>query len=174
MFSCFNVYIFNFYTYGRTAYDISLSFEDNLDRFCRNFGDGAKYIAEIIRYGEGIIDGQASIDKASIYLMEHIDKEYVYNLYEKALEAAKGAVARNNVRLMRMVFRYSDLEFNNPRYTDEDTGIISNAGDESGELWYMHDKFDSFKSGKEGYAIAMPIKKTTEKEFTPDKWYIFE
>lgn len=167
-------HIFNFYTYGRTAYDISLSFDNNLERFCRIFGEGAKYIAEIIRYGEGIIDGQASIDKASIYLMEHIDKEHIYNLYEKALEAAQGAVARNNIRLMRMVFRYSDLEFNNPRYTDEDTGIISNAADTNGELWYMYDKFDSFKSGKEGYAIAIAVKKTTEKEFVPDKWYIFE
>lgn len=167
-------HIFNFYSYARGAYDISLSFDDKLKRFCLIFGEGRKYIEEIIRYGEHILDGQVTIDKASEYLMENIDKERVYSLYEKALEAAKDKTSRNNIRLMRMVFRYSDLELNNPRYTTERTGIISDALDESGELWYMHSNFDSFKSGKEGYAIAIPVSKTATNEFIPDKWYIFE
>ena len=167
-------HIFNFYSYGRTSYDISLSLDDNLKKFCRIFGKGAKYIEEIIKYGEHILNGQVTIEKASGYLMENIDKERVYSLFEQALESSDEAKARNNIRLMRMVFRYSDLELNNPRYTMERTGIISNAADESGELWYMHKNFDSFKSGKEGYAIAIPVAKTTEKEFIPDKWYIFD
>lgn len=167
-------HIFNFYSYARCAYDISLSFDDNLKRFCRIFGEGAKYIEEIIKYGEEILDGNVTIDKASQYLMENINKERVYSLFEKALEASSDKAARNNIRLMRMVFRYSDLELNNPRYTTERTGIISDAADESGELWYMHENFDSFKSGKEGYAIAIPVSKTTSNKFSPDKWYIFD
>lgn len=167
-------HIFNFYSYARTAYDISLSMDDNLNRFCRIFGDGAIYIEQIIKYGESVLDGEVNIEQASAYLMNNIDKEKVYNLFEKALMASTDATSRNNVRLMRMVFRYSDLELNNPRYTTERTGIISDAADESGELWYMHNNFDSFKSGKEGYAISIPIAKTTTNEFIPDKWYIFD
>ena len=42
--------------------------------------------------------------------MEHIDKEKIYALYEKAFEEAKTPLYRNNIRLMRMVWRYTDLE----------------------------------------------------------------
>ena len=45
-----------------------------------------------------------------MYLMKHIDKKRIYALYDEALGAAETALFRNNIRLMRMAFRYSDLE----------------------------------------------------------------
>ncbi len=165
---------FNFYSFGRTAYDNALSFEDNLTAFCRLFGEGAPYVAEVIRHGEAVLDGQVTIQHAANYVMEHVDFPMVYGLYEKALAAATAPCARNNIRLMRMAFRYSDLEAHNPRYTNADTGKISNAADDSGELWYMHTHFDSFLSGNEGYGIAIPVTKQNKTEFNPDVWYQFE
>lgn len=165
---------FNFYSFARTAYDGSLSFEEALAAFCRLFGEGSPYVADVIRHGEAVLDGQVTIRYAADYVMEHVDLPLVYGLYEKALNAAKSPRARNNIRLMRMAFRYSDLEAHNPRYTDTDTGKVSNAADDSGELWYMHTHFDSFLSGNEGYGIAIPVTKQNKHEFCPDVWYQFE
>ena len=173
---CFNMWnnIFNFYTYGRTAYDTSLSIDKNLDRFCRIFEESTEYIKEIIKIGEKTADGQAPIHRISRYLIENIDREKIYDLYDKALKNTKSIRARNNIRLMRMVWHYSVLEITNPRYTDKDLGAISEANDPTGELWFMHKNFDSFTSKKEGYAIAIPVEKRTDKEFAGDKWYDFE
>lgn len=168
-------HIFNFYTYGRTAYDTTLSMEDNLDVFCRIFGEGSTYIKEIIRIGEDIVDGQTPIQKVAAYLMENIDKDKIYSLYEKALESATDKPCRNNIRLMRMVWRYTDLEVNNPQLEDDGTKqYITLASDETGELWYMSSNFDSFISGKEGFGISIPALKRSDAVFNPDKWYIFE
>lgn len=165
--------IFNFFTYGRTAYDTGRSLEDNLELFTRIFGDAASLIKEIILYGERVIDGQTNLQIAGEYLINHIDKERVYSLYEKALKIAKTPRERNNIRLMRMVFRYSDLEATNPKLDIE--GIVtSKSSDDSGELWYMHENFDSFQSGKEGYGIAIAVKKQSNNKFEPNYWYIFE
>lgn len=166
--------IFNFYSYGRTAYNVNLSMEDNLDLFCRIFGRGAEYIKKIIRLGEAIVDGQDRIGKIERDLMMQIDREKVYDLYEKALEAATDVVSRNNIRMMRMVFRYSDLEVNNPRYQGETECHLSTAEDPTGELWYMNQHFDSFVSGNEGFGIAIPVLKRSDVRFEPDKWYLFE
>lgn len=174
---CFNVWnhAFNFYSMGRTTYDNSLSMEDNLARFCVIFGKGAPFIKDIIRYGEAVLDGQAKTDSAPAYLMNHIDREHVYRLYDLALDAADTPTARNNVRLMRMVFRYSDLDVNNPKGKKlEPSGCFTDVSDDSGELWYMADNFSSYKNGKEGYAIAIPALKQCDAEFSPDKWYIFD
>ena len=173
---CYNMWnnIFNFYAYGRCAYDTNLSFDDNLENFCRIFGSGKEFIKEIIREGERIVDGQEGIHRISRYLIENIDCDKIYKLYEKALETAETPLFRNNIRLMRMVWHYSVLEVTNPRFTDKDLGAISQADDESGELWFMHYKFDSFTSNNEGYAISIPVEKRTNKDFEPDKWYDFE
>ncbi len=168
-------HIFNFYTYGRTAYDTTLSMEDNLECFSRIFGEGAEFIKEIIRMGEDIVDGQTPIQSVAKYLLENIDKEKVYSLYEKALKVTTGKRARNNIRLMRMVWRYTDLEFNNPMLDEDGTKPhISRASDETGELWYMGSNFDSFINSTEGYGIAIPVKKRSDAVFAPDKWYLFE
>ena len=168
-------HIFNFYTYGRTAYDTSLSMEDNLVSFARIFGEGAEEVKEIIRIGEEIVDGQVVIQKVAQYLMDNIDKEKIYSLYEKALEKTADKRCRNNIRLMRMVWRYTDLMVNNPVLEDDGTkAFISNTRDDTGELWYMGSHFDSFISGKEGYGIAIPTLKRSDAEFVPDKWYKFE
>ena len=168
-------HIFNFYTYGRTAYDTSLSMEDNLVSFARIFGEGAEEVKEIIRIGEEIVDGQVVIQKVAQYLMDNIDKEKIYSLYEKALEKTADKRCRNNIRLMRMVWRYTDLMVNNPVLEDDGTkAFISNTRDDTGELWYMGSRFDSFISGKEGYGIAIPTLKRSDAEFVHDKWYKFE
>ncbi len=167
-------HIFNFYCYGRTAYNTDLSMDDNLESFCKIFGEGAPYIKEIIKIGEDVVDGQETLLHLAEYLIKNIDKEKIYDLYEKALAAAKDTRSRNNIRLMRMVFRYSDLEVNNPKLTREVARGNSLASDETGELWYMHNNFDSFTSKKEGYGISFTIEKSSDTEFIPDYWYIFE
>ena len=174
---CYNLWnnIFNFYTYGRTAYDTELSMADNLERFCRIFGEGAPYIKEIICIGEDIVDGQSPLSKMTPYLMEHIDKEKIYALYEKAFEEAKTPLCRNNIRLMRMVWRYTDLELSENPIADESIpAYISTVPDKTGELWYMHENFDSFISGNEGFGISIPVSMHTDAAFKPDYWYMFE
>lgn len=166
--------IFNFYTYGRTAYDIEKSLDNNLELFCRIFGKGAKYIAENILYAESVLDGQSEIMRAGIYLMEHIDKERIYQGFEKALEDAESEAARNNVRLMRMAFRYSDLECRE-NYEEDESGYKALKHydiPERGELLYMQKNFDSYAS-HDGYGIMIPVE-GEDNGFTPDKWYDFE
>lgn len=166
--------IFNFYTYGRTAYDCNKSMEDNLVCFCRIFGKGAPFVADNIRYAESVLDGQSDIMYAGIYLMQHIDKECVYANYEKALEAADTPLTRNNIRLMRMVFRYSDLECKENFAHDEMKykALKHYVIPERGELFYMRDHFDSYISGG-GYGIIIPVD-GNDMDFEPDKWYLFE
>ena len=171
----FNVWnnIFNFYTYGRTAYDTELSLDDNLNEFCKIFGEAAPMLKEIIRMGEKIIDGQVQIQEAGEYLIQHIDKEKVYSLYEEALKVAETKLARNNVRLMRMVFRYSDLEVTSEKLDVTVPHVITKAADETGELWFMNDNFGSYLTDKEGYGIAFGVQKLSDAVYTPDYWYDF-
>lgn len=166
--------IFNFYTYGRTSYDTSLSMDDNLERFCRIFGKGAEFVAENMRYAEEVLDGQSDIMFAGIYLMQNIDKARVYENYEKALEVADTPLARNNIRLMRMVFRYSDLECREDFSNDETDfkNFKEYVIPERGELYYMRDHFDSYVNDG-GYGIAIPVA-GSDMDFEPDKWYLFE
>jgi len=172
----FNVWnnIFNFYTYGRTAYDTELTMEDNLNEFCKTFGDAAPMVKEIIQMGESIIDGQVQIQDAGEYLIRNIDKEKVYSLYEEALKAAETKLARNNVRLMRMVFRYSDLEVTSEKLDVTVPHVITKAADETGELWYMNDNFGSYLTDKEGYGVAFGVQKLSDAVYEPDYWYDFE
>lgn len=172
---CFHIWnhLVNVCSFGRTAYDTSLSLDDNLERISPLFGNGASYICEIIKYLERLNDGEANISSAGRALMEKADKPYLYNLYEKALSAAVTPCARNNIRLMRMVLRYSDLETSDlgerPRYS-----LILPYDDPTGELAYMAVNFDSLYHSKTGYGVAFPVSNTDTKDFIPDKWYIFE
>lgn len=175
---CYNLWnnLFNFYTYGRTAYNTDLSMEDNLERLAKIFGGGAEYIKEIIRLAEDVVDGQSVISAASGYLIRNIDTEKVYELFEKALAEAKDARSRNNIRMLRMVFRYSHLQV---KCEPEEDGSRDITDAERSEIWYMHDNFDSFLNNKrEGYGIAIDVKSENVHRsdiiFAPDKWYIFE
>ncbi len=167
-------HILNFYTFGRTAYDNTLTFEDNLESFSKLFGKGAEAMKEIIRIGEKLVDGQTTLGYAGKELAEIIDYDKVSELYDKALESAQTKREKNNVRLMRMVFRYSHLDFFNPRDKKYLGSSKSGAVDNTGELTYMVENFDSFISGKEGYGIALPVANKVETVFTPDKWYEFK
>ncbi len=166
--------IFNFYSYGRCAYDTENSLDKNLSLFCRIFGKGGKFVAENIRYAESVLDGQSEIMRAGIYLMEHIDKDRMYKGFENALEAAENPTARNNVRLMRMAFRYSDIECRE-KYEDDESGYRDLKHydiPERGELLYMQKHFDTYVSRK-GYGIMIPVE-GEDNGFAPDKWYMFE
>lgn len=169
-------HIFNFFTFGRTHYDTSLTMEDNLQLFSRVFGKGAEFIADNIRYAESIIDGKADIMFAGVYLLRNIDKQRMYDGFEKALAAADTPATRNNIRLMRMAFRYSDLESSEDFKTDESgyKQLKVFTTPERGELLYMRDNFDSYAHPEgDGFGIAIPI--TGEPmDYEPDKWYMFE
>ncbi len=175
---CFNLWnhIFNFYTFGRTAYDTDLSMEDNLDRFAKIFGEGAEWMKKSIRIVEECLDGQKPINFSGRYMIEHVDKEAVYDCYEKALAAAETPLARNNIRLMRMVFRYSDLETKEEASTIMYYHAVRNYPNAPAELLYMTE-FDSFWKNDPGYGIDIPLtEENREVEFIPasDKWYCFE
>jgi hypothetical protein len=172
----FNIWnnLFNFFTYGRSAYDTSLTFLDCLERFSSLFGEGSEDVKEIILASEKILDGTQALDLAADYFINKIDKEFVYRKFDEALEHAKTPLARNNVRLLRMVFRYSDLETNSPRVDEVCHEKYSRAADENGELHYMHTHFDSYISAKEGYGIAIPTVFTSDRGYKSSVWYDFE
>ena len=122
---------------------------------------------------EDTLDGQVDIEKCGHFVMEHIDKKAVYEAYERAFALAETKRLRNNLRLLRMVFRYSDLEAGeeasrNPQYVS----IREGYSDPTGVLRVMM-HFDSFKHNNPGYAIALPVKSESTAEVN-DKWYCFE
>ena len=174
---CFNHWnhLFNFYCFARTAYDTSISMEDNLARFGAIFGEGAQEICEIIRYAEEVSDGQESIMTAAIRLMKDIDKERVYDLYDRALAKTTDAAARNNIRLMRMVFRYTDLETSLPESPKSDANYknVYEYTEPTGELGEML-KFDSIWNNNPGHAIAIPGKPISPTAFKESIWYKFD
>lgn len=56
---------------------------------------------------------------------------------------------------------------------DEIQAIVKeNYVDASGELAYMT-RFESYWRNDSGFAIDIPLK-SEEKDFVPDKWYLFE
>ena len=166
-------HLINFYCFGRSGYDNTLSLEDNLDKIAPMFGEGASYISEIVKIMEDIVDGQATIGKTPDYFMSNIDRDLIYNLYEKALACTTDPRCRNNIRMMRMVFRYSDLEFHDPGHNQKFSWLLEYE-DHSGELAYMATNFDSFTHNYTGYGVAFPLSNKDTKNFHPDKWYMFE
>ncbi len=174
---CFNMWnnLFNFYCFGRTQYDTTLSMDQNLDVFCKIFGEGGDKVAEVIRYLEEVMDGQASIMTAGLYLQEHVDKERVYKLYDEALRKTTDKSARNNIRLMRMAFRYSDLETSLPGHAVDDSNYKSvwEFDEPTGELNAMCE-FDSFWKNYVGFGITIPCKSTNSAVFEKNTWYLFD
>lgn len=172
---CFNMWnhLLNFYTFGRTGYDVNLSFEENVRNFSGIFGNGAQYISEIIFMLENCIDGQPERFKYGHYLMNHIDKEKAYELYEKALNSAENNRFRNNIRMMRMAFRYTDIETQEELSKTKEAHKIEDKYDDfTGELAYMS-KFDSYWKNNPGYGIMIPVD-SKKSGFVPDYWYDFE
>ena len=173
---CYNLWnhIFNFYCFGRTAYDNALGVEENLACFTRIFGKAAKTLAEIIRLCEAAYQGEASILDGGWYFIEHIDKEKIYSLYNKALDTADTPAHRNNIRMMRMEFRYTDVECveSIPRHYGA-YYPLHRWEDPTGELWYMS-RFDSFKHNDPGFGITIPVDIEKDRGFVPDRWYDFE
>ena len=136
-------------------------------------GEGASYIAEIVKIMEDIVDGQATIGKTPDYLMTKLDCGVIYDLYEKALACATGARTRNNIRMMRMAFRYSDVEYRDPCHKPCSVWLMDYE-DPTGELAYLATNYDSFYHNYTGYGIDFPLSNTDTKDFQPDKWYQFE
>ena len=159
---CFNLWnhIFNFYCFARTAYDTDLSLEQNIADFTRLFGDGAEQVAEILRIYEDTLDGQVPINQTGQFFAENVDAVTVYALFEKALVRAETPLWRNNLRLMRMAFRY--------------TMLLQIDTDESREeLGVMASHFDSFNLNDPGFGISIVTDARTE-NIPTDKWYQFE
>ncbi len=176
---CFNLWnnIFNFISFARTGYDTSLTMHDNLKIFKRLFGEGGDEIEKIIIEYESTLDGQCDIRSGGKYLVSHIDLEKIYSLFDSALEKAKCARARNNIRLLRMAFRYTDLEAREAASNKSDAEYVRierDYLDPTGELGKMCE-FDSFYKNEPGYAIAFPFISANEGKYTEnDKWYLFE
>lgn len=174
---CFNLWnnLFNFYCFGRTAYDTSLSMAENLEAFSRIFGEGAPYIRKIITDMEARLDGQEPIMTAGLRLMRDTDMNPVHALLEEALQKAKTPGARNNIRLFRLGLRYSEVECRNTTVVDDrNYKEMEPCKDPTGELYYMSHAFDSYRWNKTGMGLMLPLDCEKEAEFTPDHWYAFE
>ena len=154
----FNVWncLFNFYAHARTSYDNDLTVPNLLARFGRIFGAGAPFVAAYLQYVESVLEGQATYDQAGTYLALNADKKKVYAWFDSAFAAEPEGVLRNNLRMLRMAFRYSDLS--------------TNRGADA-ELRYLYDHFDSYKHDP-GYGIFISLNGAAG-AYTPDKWYAF-
>ena len=174
---CFNLWnnIFNFFCFGRTAYDTSLTLEDNLGLFTRIFGEGAPYLQRIITDMEARLDGQEPIMTAGLRLMRDTDMAPVHALLEEALQKAQTPNARNNIRLFRLALRYSEVECQNTTVVDDKNYTdLEPCKDPTGELYYMSRNFDSYHWNKTGMGLMLPLDCRKEAEFIPDQWYAFE
>ena len=167
-------HIFNFYCFARTGYDTTLSMEDNLARFVPLFGEGAPYVAQIIRMAEAVLDGQKPIMQAGLYLMEHLDMAQVNDLLEKAFAATSTPAARNNLRMFRMELRYSDLECQvTDMFDDTNYKALEPCPDPTGELYYMSHYCATSRWNNPGLGIMIPVD-CAESNYQPDHWYQFE
>lgn len=167
--------IFNLYTYGRSAYDTQVDMQGHLERFCRIFGGGAKWMKAFFTLCEKVVDGQETIAGAGKFLIEHGDLAKLYDLLTTARSLCGSKRAANNIRLIRMALRYSQLECREDDSRDFiDYPNIKAVRDPSGELEYMSRRFDSYTRNDPGFAIDIPVKGEGEKEFRPDVWYEFE
>ena len=168
-------HVFNYYCFARTGYDTGLSFEDNLAKFTVLFGEGAPYVAEVIRTAEEVLDGQETIMTAGLYLMRHLDMPKIYDLMEKSLAAATTPAARNNIRVFRMELRYSDLECQvTEMFDDTNYKVLEPCPDPTGELYYMSHYWATSRWNDPGLGIMVPVDCQPEVEFQPDHWYAFE
>ena len=175
---CFNLWnhIFNFYTFGRTGYDVSLSMEDNLEKFSKIFGSGAEWMKKAIRHAEDCLDGQLPMPFCPEYLFHNLDQKFMHDCFNRALKEAETASARNSIRLFRMVFRYTELEQLEENANSSEQPFVRNYPNINPELLYMT-KFDSYWKNDPGYGITIALDKKEGDDiepFTHDEWYSFE
>ena len=159
---CFNLWnnIFNFFTFARTAYTNEMTLESSIAKMCRMFGAGGEAIAEILRIYENTMDGQVPINQTGKWFALNVDKDTIFDLFEKALAQAETPLYRNNVRLMRMAFRYTIL-------------LQTDTDEAKEELGVMASHFDSYKVCDPGFGIAIDVEYRTE-QIPENKWYQFE
>lgn len=153
-------YLFNFYVHGRKFYDASLTLEQMLGRFVRIFGGGGEYVAEAIRYLEEFSEGQGETGtECARQFAANADWDKVYALLEQAYDAETEGKLRDNIRMLRMAFRYADLRTNAP-------------GCE--ELQFMSREFGGYwhSLGQTGCGIAVYDKPDGVGDVR-DKWYAF-
>ena len=106
--------------------------------------------------------------------MEHVDKQRIYHLFDEALTAAETALFRNNIRLLRMAFRYSDLETAQEGAKElYPYQAVKDYPNISPELLYMT-KFDSFRHNDPGFGIMIPVAGKSNGTFEADEWYELE
>jgi hypothetical protein len=159
---CFNLWnnVFNFFTFARTAYTNELTLEDSIAKMCRMFGKGGEAVAEVLRIYENTMDGQVPINQTGKWFALNVDKDTIFDLFEKALEQAETPLYRNNVRMMRMAFRYTIL-------------LQTDTDEAKEELGVMASHFDSYHVCDPGFGIAIDVEHRTE-TIPADKWYLFE
>ena len=150
----------NFYTFGRTQYNTDLTPEENIKALSRLFGAGADAVAEILRIYENTLDGQVPINNTGKWFALNVDATTIYDLFEKAFSLAEAPIYRNNVRLMRMAFRYTML-------------LQSDTPEAKDELGALMTHFDSYQVNDPGFGIAFDVEYRTE-TLPTDKWYQFE
>ena len=75
--------------------------------------------------------------------------------------------------MLRMVFRYTDIETQDPISRVEEFNIVeSRYADSTGELAKMAE-FDSFWKNNPGHGIMIPVN-SSKTNYAYDKWYDFE
>ena len=152
--------LLNFYCFGRMAYDTDLSLTQAIGELSRLFGAGAEDVAGIWKIYEETLDGQVSIDQTGKLFAQLVDEESVYTLFEQAFAKAQTPLYRNNLRLLRMAFRYTMLlDRENP--------------EAQSEISVMATFFDSFRHNDPGYGIAMVWDGHADR-LPDDPWYGFE
>lgn len=158
---CFNLWnnLLNFYCFGRMAYDTDLTLNHAIQNISRMFGEGAEEIQEIFLQYEKTLDGQVPIDQTGTWLAGNVDASRIYGLFEQALSKAREPAHRNNIRLLRMAFRYTMLHHEDTPQAREELGIMSN--------------FDSMTTNNPGFGIAFVINEPKQ-ELSKDQWYKFE
>lgn len=178
---CFHIWnhLLNLTGFARVGYDTALDLEDIISLCAGLFGEAKDVIADIFRLMEKTLNGQVRNNLGGIYLIENIDTQKVYYMFEEALQKAETKAARNNVKLFRMAFRYSDLEVNDPiQKTRRRLAPVMPYMDPTGELRYMANHFDSYQKDPalghgSGYGINMPVERG-ETAFRGNDWYVLE
>jgi hypothetical protein len=79
--------------------------------------------------------------------------------------------------MMRMMFRYSDVECKYTKLGKD--GFYSyvkyeDIEDPDGELYYMAHTYDTSCWNDPGFGCAFPVDNEKQAEFIPDHWYAFE
>lgn len=164
---CFNLWnnLLNFYSFARSAYDLEMTAEKAMQTLSAICGEGAEAVCRVWELCESCLDGQVPIDQTGAFVAEHIDREKVYALFDQALQQTVSARCRNNLRMLRMAFRHSDLA----TALEKKTILPS----QQTELSYLASRLDSYTVNHTGYGISIPYVQPSDADIN-DVWYSFE